>query len=74
VAAWFLATFTGSLTAGAVGTLWSSVHHAQFFVILALLAVAAAGMLLTMDRAICRIETVRANELAATKPAHAHAA
>jgi proton-dependent oligopeptide transporter, POT family len=52
VAAWFLATFSGSLTAGAVGTLWSSVHHAQFFIILALLAVAAAGMLLTMDRSV----------------------
>ncbi len=70
VAAWFLAIFTGSLTAGAVGTLWSSVHHAEFFVILALLAVVAAGMLLTMDRAACRVETARANELAATKPIH----
>jgi len=53
VAAWFLATFSGSLTAGAIGTLWSSVHHAQFFLILALLAVGAAVMLLTMDRKVC---------------------
>jgi POT family proton-dependent oligopeptide transporter len=52
VAAWFLATFSGSLAAGVVGTLWSSVHHAQFFLILALLAVGAAGMLLTMDRSV----------------------
>ena len=67
VAAWFLATFSGSLTAGAVGTLWSSVHHAQFFVILAALAAAAAGMLLTMDRSSSRIETERAGEPAATR-------
>jgi len=56
VAAWFLATFSGSLTAGAVGTLWSSVHHAQFFVILAVLALAAAAMLLTTDRSVRAVE------------------
>jgi proton-dependent oligopeptide transporter, POT family len=67
VAAWFLATFSGSLTAGAVGTLWSSMHHARFFVILAVLAAVAAGMLLTLDRSISRIETERAHELAATR-------
>ena len=65
VAAWFLATFSGSLTAGAVGTLWSRVGHSQFFSILALLGVAAAGMLLAMDRATLRVETERANELTA---------
>lgn len=52
VAAWFLATFSGNLTAGAVGTLWSSVQHPQFFLILALLAAGAAGMLLAMNRNI----------------------
>jgi POT family proton-dependent oligopeptide transporter len=67
VAAWFLAIFTGSLTAGAVGTLWGTTSHAEFFVILALLALAAAGMLLTMDRATWRIEAARANDSAATK-------
>jgi POT family proton-dependent oligopeptide transporter len=67
VAAWFLAIFTGSLTAGAVGTLWSSTPHAEFFVILALLALASAGMLLTMDRAMWRIEAARANDSAAAK-------
>jgi proton-dependent oligopeptide transporter, POT family len=50
VAAWFLATFTGSLAAGAVGTLWSSTPHAVFFGILSLLATTAAGMLFAMDR------------------------
>jgi proton-dependent oligopeptide transporter, POT family len=71
VAAWFLAIFTGSLAAGAVGTLWSSAPHAEFFVILALLALAAAGMLLTMDRATCRLEAARTNDSAATKLAQA---
>jgi proton-dependent oligopeptide transporter, POT family len=59
VAAWFLATFSGSLAAGAVGTLWSSVNHAQFFAILAVLAIAAGAMLLTMDRWPSRIESER---------------
>jgi POT family proton-dependent oligopeptide transporter len=71
VAAWFLAIFTGSLAAGAVGTLWSSTPHAEFFMILALLALAAAGMLLTMDRATCRIEAARTNDSVATKLAQA---
>jgi len=71
VAAWFLAIFTGSLAAGAVGTLWSSTRHAEFFFILSLLALGAAGMLLTMDRATCRIEAARTNDSAATKLAHA---
>lgn len=57
VAAWFLATFSGNLTAGAVGTLWSSVNHAQFFAILAALAMGAGALLLTMDRSTSRIES-----------------
>jgi POT family proton-dependent oligopeptide transporter len=57
VAAWFLATFSGSLTAGAVGTLWSSLNHAQFFAVLAALASAAGAMLLAMDRSTSRIES-----------------
>jgi len=71
VAAWFFAIFTGSLTAGAVGTLWSSTAHAEFFVILALLALAAAGILLTLDRATCRIEAARADDSAARQLADA---
>ena len=31
VAAWFLAIFSGSLAAGAVGALWSGTTHAPFF-------------------------------------------
>lgn len=50
VAAWYLAIFTGSLTAGLVGTLWSRMSHAAFFVLLAVIAAAAAGLLLLIDR------------------------
>jgi POT family proton-dependent oligopeptide transporter len=50
VAAWFLASFAGSLAAGFIGTLWSRMGHAEFFAILAAIAVAAAGLLLLTDR------------------------
>ncbi|MFC3580410.1 peptide MFS transporter [Sphingomonas hylomeconis] len=50
VAAWFLASFAGSLAAGLVGTLWSGTTHAGFFLLLALIAAAAAAMLLLTDR------------------------
>ncbi len=46
VAAWFLTIFTGSLAAGLVGTLWSKTSHAAFFLLLAGLALCAAGLLL----------------------------
>ncbi len=38
VAAWFLAIFTGSMTAGIVGTLWSRMTHPVYFVLLAAIA------------------------------------
>jgi len=63
VAAWFLAIFSGGLTAGAVGTLWSSTTHARFFVLLAVIALAAAAMLLFLDPLTRRIETARAIEV-----------
>ncbi len=50
VAGWFLATFSGSLCAGAIGTLWSSMSHAMFFGLLAVVAVVAAAMLLALGR------------------------
>ncbi|MCD9033003.1 peptide MFS transporter [Luteimonas sp. Y-2-2-4F] len=52
VASWFLAIFSGSLLAGAVGTLWSRVDHAGFFLLLAALALAAAALLWRLDRPI----------------------
>lgn len=54
VASWFLAVFSGSLLAGFVGTLWTHIGHAAFFLLLAGLAVAAAGLLWRLDRPIRR--------------------
>jgi proton-dependent oligopeptide transporter, POT family len=62
VAAWFLAIFTGSLSAGAVGALWGSTSHAEFFAVLTVIAAISAVMLLTLDSAIRRIEAARAAE------------
>jgi POT family proton-dependent oligopeptide transporter len=55
VAAWFLASFSGSLFAGFVGSLWSRLGHPAFFVILALIASAASLFLLLLDRPMRRI-------------------
>jgi amino acid/peptide transporter (Peptide:H+ symporter), bacterial len=52
VASWFLAVFSGSLLAGAVGTLWSSLSHSAFFLVLSALAVLAAVLLWRLDRPI----------------------
>jgi POT family proton-dependent oligopeptide transporter len=64
VAAWFLAIFSGSLTAGIVGALWGGTTHARFFVVLAVIALAAAAMLLALDPMTRRIEAARADEVA----------
>lgn len=50
VAAWFLVIFSGSLSAGFVGTYWSSLAPSQFFLLLAGLAATAAAMLLAIGR------------------------
>jgi POT family proton-dependent oligopeptide transporter len=71
VAAWFCAIFTGSFSAGMVGTLWARTSHAEFFAILTLISAIAAAMLLALDRGIRRIEAARAAEtiaLNATQP------
>jgi proton-dependent oligopeptide transporter, POT family len=63
VAAWFFAIFTGSLSAGFVGALWSRMSHALFFAILAAIAAASAAMLLLLDVRTRRIETARAAQV-----------
>ncbi|RXD04835.1 MFS transporter [Sphingomonas sp. UV9] len=45
VAAWYLAIFTGSLSAGFVGTLWGRMSHASYFLLLAAIASFAALLL-----------------------------
>jgi proton-dependent oligopeptide transporter, POT family len=62
VAAWFLAIFSGSLAAGAVGTLWSKLAPAQFFTLLSIFAALAAGLLLSLDGITRRAEQRRALE------------
>lgn len=56
VAAWYLAMFSGNLTAGFVGTLWSRVAHDQFFFILAGIATLAALLLRSLDPLLRRAE------------------
>ncbi|MBB5715611.1 peptide MFS transporter [Sphingomonas aerophila] len=51
VAAWYLATFAGSLVAGFVGTGWSRMGHGGFFLVLAGLATVAAVLLWCLDPA-----------------------
>jgi POT family proton-dependent oligopeptide transporter len=62
VAAWFLAIFSGSFAAGAVGALWTHTTHGRFFVLLTVIATLAAAMLFALDRATQRIEARRAAE------------
>jgi len=62
MAAWFLAIFSGSLAAGAVGMLWSWVSHALYFVVLATIAGVAAALLYALDGPTRRMEAARARE------------
>jgi len=62
VAAWFLAIFSGSLAAGAVGTLWSKMGPAPFFTLLSIIAALAAGLLFSLDGFARRAEQRRALE------------
>jgi POT family proton-dependent oligopeptide transporter len=55
VAAWYLAIFTGSLSAGFVGGFWSALPHHLFFVLLAAIAGLAALLLLLLDRPARRV-------------------
>jgi POT family proton-dependent oligopeptide transporter len=63
VAGWFLAIFSGSLVAGLVGTLWSTMSHGRYFAMLSGIAVFSALIMLTFDRRAQHIETPRAQEI-----------
>ncbi len=56
VAAWFLTIFSGSLSAGLIGVLWSRTGHASFFMLLTVLAAIAAFLLWFLDPALRRAE------------------
>jgi proton-dependent oligopeptide transporter, POT family len=65
IAAWFFATFGGSLLAGALGMLWSVIGPAAFFALMAVVAAMAAGVLCLLDRPARRLESAHAADAAA---------
>jgi len=56
VAAWYLAIFTGSLSAGLVGTFWSRMDHGSFFALLAVIATLAAILLRSLDSQVRAVD------------------
>jgi len=62
VAAWYLAIFTGSITAGFIGSWYSRMDPALFFFTLTGVACIAAAMLLALDRRARAVEAVRITE------------
>lgn len=64
VGAWFLITFSGSLCAGLVGSLWSRMQPHAFFSLLALLATLAAALLWALN---ARTELVDNNRFSEEK-------
>jgi POT family proton-dependent oligopeptide transporter len=65
VAAWYLAIFTGSLTAGFIGSWYSSLPPQAFFLVLAGVASLASAMLLALDRRARSVEEARIAERSA---------
>jgi len=57
IATWFFAGFFGNLLAGALGTLWSPLSHAWFFVIIGGVAGIAAVLLYVLALRVDRTET-----------------
>ena len=56
VAAWFLVIFSGSLSAGLVGTLWSATTHDRFFLLLAGIAGLSALLLFSLSGRASRLQ------------------
>ena len=65
VAAWYLAIFTGSMAAGVIGSWYSSLAPAVFFLVLAGVAALAAAILLSLDRRARSVEAARIVERSA---------
>jgi proton-dependent oligopeptide transporter, POT family len=55
IALWFLAAFAGNLVAGALGTAWSHLSAAQFFVLIGSVAGVSGCLLLIFDRSVRRL-------------------
>jgi POT family proton-dependent oligopeptide transporter len=62
VAAWYLAIFAGSLTAGFIGSWYSSFTPPFYFLILTGVAALAAALLLSLDRRARAVEIARVAE------------
>lgn len=60
IAAWYFASFGGNLLAGALGTLWSAMGHAAFFVVMAGVAAFAGTLLRLLHSAVVRAEAMNA--------------
>jgi POT family proton-dependent oligopeptide transporter len=65
VAAWYLAIFTGSMTAGLIGSWYSKLQPPVFFLTLTGVASLAAAMLIALDRRARAVETARIAERSA---------
>lgn len=59
VAAWYLAIFAGSITAGYVGSWYSHLSPPVYFLLLTGIALTSAAMLLALDRRARAVETQR---------------
>ncbi|QKR99815.1 peptide MFS transporter [Sphingomonas sp. CL5.1] len=55
VAAWYVTIFSGSLSAGLVGTLWHGMTPPAYFLLLVAIAAAAALLLRALDRPLSRL-------------------
>ncbi len=65
MAAWYLAIFTGSLTAGFIGSWYSSLQPPFFFLILTAVASLSGAILLSLDRRARSVEAARIAERSA---------
>lgn len=70
IAAWFLAAFGGNLLAGVLGTLWSSMAHASFFLMIGGVAAAAGLCLWLLDAPARRMQAVHDGVVAASNDSH----
>ena len=65
VAAWYLAIFAGSLTAGFIGSWYSSFRPSAYYLLLTAVASLAAVILLALDRRARSVEAARIAERSA---------
>jgi POT family proton-dependent oligopeptide transporter len=67
IAAWFLAAFAGNLLAGSLGSLWSRIDHAAFFLLIAAVAGSAALLLRALDGPVRRADETQRAKIAAAQ-------